>query len=60
MTELHQRSIPQPMSTEKQSCPRCHERMKLTSIEPETPGVDRRTFVCGNCNHVEMLLVKFH
>lgn len=60
MTEMHQRSIPQPMSTEKRLCPQCHGRMTLTSIEPESAGIDRRTFECGKCKHVELLLVKFH
>jgi transposase-like protein len=54
------RSIPQPISTEKQRCPRCHERMRLTTIEPEAYGIDRRTFVCATCQYTEILLVKFH
>jgi hypothetical protein len=60
MTETHTRSMPQPMATEKHVCPECSGQMTLTRIEPDSPGIDRRTFECGNCRHMEMLLVKFH
>jgi hypothetical protein len=60
MPETHLRSVPQPMSIEKHLCPQCHGRTTLTSIEPESLGIDRRMFECGKCKHVETLLVKFH
>ena len=58
MPERHQRL--QPMSIEKQVCPRCRGRMTLSSIQPERPSVDSGIFKCSNCLHVETVLVKAH
>jgi transcription elongation factor Elf1 len=33
--------------------------MMLARIEPATPGHDKRTFECPNCNHSESEVVKF-
>jgi hypothetical protein len=33
--------------------------MGLTRIEPEAPGYDRRTFECGQCQHIETIVVAF-
>lgn len=59
MPELHQRSVPQPMSTEKRLCPQCQARMTLTGIEPEGSGIDRRIFDCRKCGLTETFLVKY-
>ena len=60
MSELHTRSIPQPMSVETQRCPRCLERLTLRRIEPAGDGVDRRTYVCRKCQREQTLFVRFH
>ena len=38
-------------------CPQCGTDMLLSRIEPNTPGVDQRTFEC-KCGHGETLLDK--
>jgi ribosomal protein S27AE len=48
-----------PLQTQRPSCPRCGARMSMTRIEPETPGIDRRTFECAQCQHIETILVAF-
>jgi hypothetical protein len=58
MTET-QRIEPDPLQTQRSPCARCGARMSLTRIEPETPGVDRRTFECAQCQHIEIVLVAF-
>jgi predicted RNA-binding Zn-ribbon protein involved in translation (DUF1610 family) len=40
-------------------CPKCGTSMMLAGIEPATPGHDKRTFQCPNCNHSESEVVKF-
>lgn len=39
-------------------CQRCGREMTLTRIEPDVPGIDRRTFEC-ECGSSETLLVRF-
>jgi hypothetical protein len=58
MTDI-QRVKPDPLETQKPPCPKCSARMTLTRIEPDAPGIDRRTFECEQCQHIETVLVSF-
>ena len=40
-------------------CPKCGSGMWLACIEPDKPDHDLRTFVCPNCEHSEIKVVKF-
>jgi hypothetical protein len=33
--------------------------MWFTSIEPDEPGCDRRTFECPRCQHVIVTIIRF-
>ena len=44
---LHVRADPPP--TGQTQCPKCGSPMGLTRIEPDSPGIDRRTFECEQC-----------
>ena len=33
--------------------------MMLARIEPDKPGHDKRTFECPECQHIEIVLVKY-
>lgn len=48
-----------PLQTQRPTCPRCSARMSMTRIEPDEPGIDRRTFECEQCQHIETILVAF-
>ena len=41
------------------ACPRCGATMLLARIEPDTPGHDRRTLECPQCENSETALVNF-
>jgi ribosomal protein S27E len=40
-------------------CPKCGTTMMLTRIEPDTPGHDRRTFECPQCENSETVFANF-
>ena len=40
-------------------CPKCGRPMGLTRIEPDEPGKDFRTFECGQCQHIETMVIAF-
>ena len=48
-----------PLRTEHTPCPKCGNPMGLTRIEPDSPGKDLRTFECGQCQHIETMVVTF-
>jgi len=43
---------------ERPECPECAALMYLTTIEPERPGFDLRTFECPRCQHVESVVAE--
>jgi ribosomal protein S27AE len=58
MTDI-QRIQTDSSETHRPPCPKCGAPMWLTRIEPDHPGVDRRTFECARCEHNETMLVSF-
>lgn len=54
-----QRAHSVPLTTARPPCPQCGAAMGLTRIEADSPGVDRRTFECARCQHIEAVLVAF-
>jgi hypothetical protein len=41
-------------------CSACGKRMWLTLVEPaDDPDFDERTFECLDCDHAEIILVRF-
>ena len=48
-----------PLPTGQTSCPKCGNPMGLTRIEPDSPGKDFRTFECGQCQHIETMVITF-
>jgi uncharacterized Zn finger protein len=43
---------------ERPRCPRCVQaRMRLSKVETESSGFDRRTFECQKCGHVHSLII---
>ena len=40
-------------------CPKCGVHTALTKVEPDLPGIDRRTFECHLCGFEESILVNF-
>jgi uncharacterized Zn finger protein len=45
-------SIPRP------TCPNCQSEMMLSRILPSRAAFDLRTFECGECAHVEKVVVE--
>jgi len=39
-------------------CTACGSPMKLTAIEPSTPGQDLRTFTCPGCKMVQLHIIE--
>ena len=39
------------------ACPRCGKPMRMSSIEPGSPGFDMRTFECAKCETTKKFLV---
>ena len=58
MTDI-QRVRPDQLETQRPPCPKCGALMGLTRIEPDTPGIDQRTFECARCQHIEIKLIAF-
>jgi hypothetical protein len=54
---------PRPFGTGRRDCglpcPKCGTTMMLTRIEPDTPGHDRRTFECAECENSETVFANF-
>ena len=45
---------------ERPNCSKCGTKMWLARIEPDDkPGHDVRTFECPECDHLEIVTVKF-
>jgi tRNA(Ile2) C34 agmatinyltransferase TiaS len=40
-------------------CPRCGTHMWLLVIEPDSPGHDRRTFQCPECEYEKSVVVRY-
>ena len=38
-------------------CPKCGTAMMLTRVVPDEPGLERRSFECPMCEHLEEVLV---
>jgi transposase len=48
-----------PLQATQSLCPKCGSQMGLTRIEPDSPGKDSRTFECGQCQHIETMVIIF-
>jgi len=52
-------TMPSLLGIGRPLCPRCGTRMMLARIEPDEPGHDLRTFECTDCNHYEVVKIRF-
>jgi hypothetical protein len=50
---------PRTPALDRPLCPKCAQLMWLARIEPDKPDHDRRTFECGECDHIETVVVKY-
>lgn len=57
MAEANLNPIPFPV-TKRHDCPHCGVKMRLVSIEPDSPGFDYRTYECWNCWASESLVMR--
>jgi len=56
---IYQPATPETDAIMRPACPRCGTSMMLARIEPDSPGHDRRTFECPNCDHERTVVVEF-
>jgi hypothetical protein len=40
-------------------CRKCGTKTRVVQIEPGKPGFDKRTFICSECNHADVVFVKY-
>jgi transcription elongation factor Elf1 len=48
-----------PTAIDYPDCRKCGTRTRVVSIEQGKPGYDKRTFICSECNHAEIVFVKY-
>ena len=57
MPQSHTRPDPSLIPIERPRCPKCSNRMMLTSIDPASQGYDCRRFECAKCDYTLMRIV---
>jgi predicted RNA-binding Zn-ribbon protein involved in translation (DUF1610 family) len=55
----YQPATPYSDLIKRPSCPKCGTAMLLTSLEPDKPDHDKRTFDCAGCGEQVSEVVKF-
>jgi ribosomal protein L37AE/L43A len=58
MPSIHPQPIYSRAETGILPCSKCGKPMRLTCIEPATPGYDVRTFECLECNTIRSFSVR--
>ena len=48
-----------PTTIDYPNCAKCGTLTHAVQIEPGEPGYDKRTFICYECNHSEIVFVKY-
>jgi hypothetical protein len=55
---MRQESIPHSQDIVHPTCAKCGAPMWLTRIEPDEPGLEKRTFECQACQNEAIEIVK--
>jgi hypothetical protein len=58
MPQIHN-SPSKPVIIDHPPCPKCATQMFLARVAPNALGYNRQTFECPNCEHSEIVIVKY-
>jgi predicted RNA-binding Zn-ribbon protein involved in translation (DUF1610 family) len=51
-------ATPHSNAIKRPDCPKCGIQMRLFGIEPDSPGLELRSFACPQCDHIETAIGK--